>query len=130
MPVEVKRNADGIPMIEFPWPPCPVCGEGLDYDGDGWDCSHCQVGWDRTGVHGRWQSDKPACGEARHVVLYPASRATGAALGDLTQYAVCHLDDDHVDQQLPHAGFDPADVTEYSGPTDWVRWDADGERVW
>lgn len=120
--VDVTRNNDGIPEIEFPWPPCPVCDKELWHDGDGWDCHDCNLGWDQHGRYGKWQSEKPACGQARDVNAWHG----------LTTYAVCHLDHDHATQEppLPHAGYDPADVTDYSGPTDWIRWDDNGKQVY
>jgi predicted amidophosphoribosyltransferase len=37
-----------FPDLEFPPPPCPFCGEDLDYDRN-WSCHTCNLTWDQHG---------------------------------------------------------------------------------
>jgi hypothetical protein len=43
--------------LEFPPPTCSHCYRDLEYDGDGWDCEHCHVSWNRDGTHARFTDD-------------------------------------------------------------------------
>lgn len=43
-----------VPDIEFECPPCPICGVGLDTDGDSFTCYPCGASWDTNGTGGRW----------------------------------------------------------------------------
>lgn len=45
------------PDLEFPPPPCPLCGEDCGFD-DGPYCEACGVYWRPDGTAGRW--DEPA----------------------------------------------------------------------
>lgn len=55
-----------IPDIEFEAPPCPMCGETLDVDGDGFGCADCEASWHTNGTDGRWTDPNAArCPAAR-----------------------------------------------------------------
>lgn len=44
------------PELEFPYPPCSLCGGATDYD-DGFRCRPCGVSWSNDGRDGSW--DEP-----------------------------------------------------------------------
>lgn len=49
------------PGLEFPFPPCSVCGKTTDHDGDGFYCSDCGISWGEMG-EGRWDDpEEKAC---------------------------------------------------------------------
>lgn len=120
-----------VPPLEFPYPPCSVCGKECDHDGDGLTCPGCGLDWPDPAHsnHGRFYNvDVAPCGIRAEVILYPIARQLGGPLGDETKVAVCQRDEDHTG---PHAGFDPdAAVAQYSYP-EWVVWDgATNEVTW
>jgi hypothetical protein len=43
-----------IPDVEFQMPPCPICGQSLDRDGDELCCHNCRATWSSNGSRGRW----------------------------------------------------------------------------
>lgn len=49
------------PELEFPYPPCSLCGEDTYHDGDGFRCDPCGASWGDRG-EGWWdEPDLPAC---------------------------------------------------------------------
>lgn len=93
-----------VPDVEFEMPPCPICGEGLDSDGDGLTCYLCQVSWSSNGTSGRW--DDPAA---------PRCKATARPLPnhmpELVEQCVLHADHDLGENGDRHRSSD--------GMTDW-----------
>lgn len=72
------------PPLEFPPPPCTICGDDCDYD-DGWFCVPCGISWDEPAHHnnGAWdEPDKPQCTsrwspyQGLMYDAYPALKAT------------------------------------------------------
>lgn len=56
-----------VPEVEFTAPPCPMCGEDLETDGDVFDCERCEASWGRDGHRGTWHDpDAPRCQATRH----------------------------------------------------------------
>lgn len=51
-------NRPAPPDLEFSHPPCPLCFEETEMDGDELDCFSCQAMWDWNGLHGAWMDDK------------------------------------------------------------------------
>lgn len=55
------------PPLEFPLPPCPVCGRTVDL-GEIFSCGYCKVTWPVKLAHlrdGRWDNpDTPQCASA------------------------------------------------------------------
>jgi hypothetical protein len=122
------RDDTHIPQLEFPPPPCPVCGKDLDCV-DGWECAGCSLYWDSTGNYGAHaNTDLLACGDTRDVQLYPpVSRMAPDKLAEMRERRVCKLDQGH---EGAHAGYDPTTVTRYCPPSSWDRWNDKGERAW
>lgn len=53
------------PELEFPYPPCSLCGGGTEYD-EGFFCRSCGAQWDSSGRNGGWdEPDLKACGATR-----------------------------------------------------------------
>jgi hypothetical protein len=51
-----------LPDLEFTPPDCPLCGEELDVDADGFNCPECRASWGRDGQRGTWDEDgEPRC---------------------------------------------------------------------
>jgi len=49
------------PELEFPYPPCSMCGEGTYHDGDGFCCDPCGAYWSGNGPGGWSDPDIKAC---------------------------------------------------------------------
>jgi hypothetical protein len=48
------------PPLEFPFPPCSVCGEDCDHDGASFCCLNCNCSWPSKSPHldeGEWDED-------------------------------------------------------------------------
>lgn len=55
-----------VPDVEFEMPPCPICGDALDSDGDQLTCLPCQASWARNGTGGHWyDADQVRCPATR-----------------------------------------------------------------
>lgn len=54
------------PELEFPYPPCSMCGEDTYHDGDGFRCDPCGAYWGSQTGSGSWmEPDLKACGATR-----------------------------------------------------------------
>lgn len=54
------------PELEFPYPPCSLCGEDTDCEDESFVCRPCGAYWDRSGQRGSWDEPKlRACGATR-----------------------------------------------------------------
>lgn len=42
------------PDLEFPYPPCSVCGKDTYHDGDSLRCDPCGISWRDSGQSGEW----------------------------------------------------------------------------
>lgn len=50
------------PGLEFPYPPCSLCGEDTYHDGDGFRCDPCGASWSSSGCDGLYdEPEVPAC---------------------------------------------------------------------
>lgn len=50
------------PELEFPYPPCSICGEDTNNEGDGFFCEACGVSWSNDGRNGSWdEPETKAC---------------------------------------------------------------------
>lgn len=51
-----------VPEVVFEMPPCPLCGDDLEGDGDGFSCQRCRASWGRDGRSGSWdEPNAPRC---------------------------------------------------------------------
>ena len=53
------------PELEFPYPPCSLCGEDTYHDGDSFRCDPCGAWWGGTGPGSWMEPDLKACGATR-----------------------------------------------------------------
>ena len=113
-----RRNVEHVPQLEYVNPYCSVCGKTTYFDTDYFRCDDCKIHWS-THFEPEWDNEHlPACGQ-RHDLDEELPVKTPV---------VCQLDAGH---DGPHAGYNPAELTKYSGPPDWYRWDpTTGEREW
>lgn len=86
-----------VPDVEFPMPPCPMCGQDLDSDGDALVCHHCRAKWSGSGSAGAWyDGDFLRC---------PATRKA-FPITDPEVLEQCVLAADHdVDAHIPGDGY-------------------------
>lgn len=52
------------PALEPPMPPCPLCKEEVEHDGDSFRCPTCKASWSDIGYEGNWEDDGPQCPSA------------------------------------------------------------------
>lgn len=53
------------PELDFPYPPCSICGEDTYHDGDSFRCDPCGAIWSGTGP-GEWmEPELEVCGATR-----------------------------------------------------------------
>ena len=64
------------PDIEFGAPPCPICEESVNYDGDSMWCDPCRAKWNREGRDGDWTTDGdiPQCESTFQWRAFPEHR--------------------------------------------------------
>lgn len=53
------------PELEFPYPPCSMCGEDTYHDGDGFRCDPCGAYWGERGAGSWMEPGLKACGATR-----------------------------------------------------------------
>lgn len=109
-----------VPDVEFLMPPCPICEEGLDSDGDSLICHRCHATWNSDGTRGEWQDGS-------------ADRCKATA----RPYVSIATDD--VEACLLHLGHDTDDdPAKAMHQTQWTSWtdrdpraitDAEGEQL-
>lgn len=76
-----------VPDVAFEMPPCPICDEDLNSDGDGLVCYLCQVSWGQNGTNGRWDNPKaPRC--------RATARPLPTHLPDLIEQCILHANHD------------------------------------
>lgn len=83
--MNTKRPAP--PALVFETPPCSMCGEATDGDGDSLWCAPCDASWDRNGEHGGWED--PTATQCPAVIKCPLGvirchRSTGHGRGHVS----------------------------------------------
>lgn len=95
-----------LPDVEFPMPPCPICSEDLDSDGDALTCSTCEASWSTNGTKGTW--------DAPDAMRCPATR-----------YAYPTVDPDVIEQCVLAFDHDPGTHRPADGIGEWTDDDKD-----
>jgi hypothetical protein len=105
-----------VPEISFEAPPCPICGDALDCDGDGFTCLSCNAYWSGNGTGGRWlDQDATRC---------PATcRPLPNHMPDLVEQCVLELGHD----AGKHRGIDG--LTDWTDGDDKAVLDSEGDPV-
>ena len=79
------------PSLEFPTPPCSICGEDTEYD-DGFHCPYCEAYWSKDGApEGEWYA--PKAEQCRSVLRPWEDRPEYPTIQD-TEYR-CFLEEGH-----------------------------------
>lgn len=90
------------PALEYPFPPCSVCGESTNHDGDDLYCDSCGIYWPDEGGPGVWTSDGdgvPGIQCTSTIAPYLYSPTAPEGIRDFRFR--CALDHNHVDSPAP-----------------------------
>lgn len=69
MTVNLHRDRPAPPPLEYDLPPCSLCGQHVECDGDYFTCPRCGCFWPETTAHvydGKWDDpDLKQCGATK-----------------------------------------------------------------
>lgn len=122
---------DRIPDLNFPCPPCGICHEETDGDGDSWLCYGCRIEWVRNGTDARWFPGMPDDYDAPRVECGDKYLRRVAGFSDRLVTCRLHAGHDQGDGAVAHAGYATADDDTPAAYTSWDRWyEIGGEKRW
>ena len=83
------------PELEFPYPPCPLCGEDTYHDGDSFRCDPCGAHWADNGASGAWMEPHlKVCGATRKPFDHPDLEPKHESIRHHQDYCIREKDHD------------------------------------
>ena len=101
---EIHTGTRTAPLeLEFPYPPCSLCGEDTYHDGDGLRCDPCGASWSSSGGGGTWdEPDALACPATHKPFDYPGLDEKYENIRHHVKW--CMLPAGHDDKHRDHSG--------------------------